>query len=107
MRSDIAIVLAVLVQATIARVSRTLEISNVTTGRRDTPQKERHDVCPGPWTSLSAADWVKAASPGWNVGNTLDAVPDEGSWNAPKLQPSTLDDVKKAGFKAIRLPGMT
>jgi endoglucanase len=42
---------------------------------------------------------------GWNLGNTLDATPNEGSWNNPPVKPETFDDVKKAGFKSIRLPG--
>jgi aryl-phospho-beta-D-glucosidase BglC (GH1 family) len=42
---------------------------------------------------------------GWNLGNTLDAVPDEGRWNNPPVRPETFDDVKKAGFKSVRLPG--
>jgi aryl-phospho-beta-D-glucosidase BglC (GH1 family) len=72
-------------------------------------QREKLDcrnTCPGTFKSVSASAWVKAANPGWNAGNTLDAVPDEGSWNNPKLQASTFDYAKKAGFKAIRLPGM-
>lgn len=55
---------------------------------------------------LTAQRWVKAAKPGWNIGNTLDPLPDEGSWNNPRLQASTLDYVKAAGFKSVRLPGM-
>jgi endoglucanase len=30
---------------------------------------------------VSAADFVSNLHPGWNLGNTLDAIPDEGSWN--------------------------
>ncbi|KAI4720858.1 endoglucanase B [Aureobasidium sp. EXF-10727] len=45
-------------------------------------------------------------NPGWNLGNTLDATPDEGSWNNPPVVSSTFDDVKKAGFKGIRLPAI-
>ena len=49
---------------------------------------------------------MDAATPGWNLGNTLDAVPDEGSWNNPIFQANALDVVKSAGFKSVRIPGM-
>ncbi|KAK0727720.1 glycoside hydrolase superfamily [Lasiosphaeria miniovina] len=58
----------------------------------------------GSLSPISAQDWIKAASPGWNAGNTLDATPNEGSWNNPPLQGSTLDHVKAAGFKSVRIP---
>jgi endoglucanase len=80
--------------------------------------------CPGSFNFISAADYVKALNPGtwlsiefqtlfgadsstigWNLGNTLDAVPDEGSWNNPAVKESTFDDIKASGFKGIRLPG--
>jgi len=54
---------------------------------------------------LSAGQWIGAASPGWNAGNTLDAVPNEGSWNNAPLQNSTLTYVKAAGYKSVRIPG--
>ncbi|KAG8940363.1 hypothetical protein FRC03_005569 [Tulasnella sp. 419] len=43
-------------------------------------------------------------SPGWNLGNTLDAVPTEGSWNNPPVQAQTFDDIKATGFKSVRIP---
>ncbi|KAK3370599.1 glycoside hydrolase superfamily [Podospora didyma] len=56
------------------------------------------------FTPITAQEWVAAANPGWNVGNTLDAVPNEGSWNNLPLQGSTLDTVKAAGYKSVRIP---
>ncbi|CAG8247180.1 unnamed protein product [Penicillium olsonii] len=61
-------------------------------------------VCTGSFSAISAADFVSALHPGWNVGNTLDAVPDEGSWNNVPVVASTFDTVKAAGFKSVRLP---
>ncbi|KAF4628131.1 hypothetical protein G7Y89_g10021 [Cudoniella acicularis] len=43
-------------------------------------------------------------NPGWNLGNTLDVIPTEGSWNNPPVDFSTFDVVKAACFKSIRLP---
>ncbi|KAK0652386.1 glycoside hydrolase superfamily [Cercophora newfieldiana] len=53
---------------------------------------------------LSAGQFIEAANPGWNAGNTLDAVPNEGSWNNAPLQNSTLTHVKAAGYKSVRIP---
>lgn len=61
-------------------------------------------TCPGSFDKMSAEDWVAAINPGWNVGNTLDAVPDEGSWNNPPVVASTFDVIKAAGFKSVRIP---
>ena len=63
-------------------------------------------TCPGDFTKISAAAWVNASNPGWNLGNTLDAIPTEGSWNNPPVQFETFDHVKASGFKSVRLPGI-
>jgi endoglucanase len=54
---------------------------------------------------INASDWIAAADPGWNLGNTLDAEPTEGSWNNPPVDFSTFDDIKASGFNSIRVPG--
>ena len=42
------------------------------------------------FTPLSAKDTFARMTPGWNLGNTLDAIPTEGSWSSrmslPRLQ---------------------
>lgn len=62
-------------------------------------------VCNATFNTITANEWVSGSDPGWNLGNTLDATPSEGDWNNPVVSFSTFDDVKKAGFKSIRLPG--
>jgi hypothetical protein len=62
-------------------------------------------VCNGTFARISAQTWVDGMNPGWNLGNTLDGIPDEGDGGNPRVVPSTFDDVKKAGFKGVRLPG--
>lgn len=42
--------------------------------------------------------------PGWNMGNTYDAIPDETSWGNPPVTQALLKKVKSQGFKSIRLP---
>jgi aryl-phospho-beta-D-glucosidase BglC (GH1 family) len=61
--------------------------------------------CTRTFKSATAAAAFAALDPGWNLGNTLDAVPNEGSWNNPPAQASTLAQVKARGFKSIRIPG--
>ncbi|KAH0089271.1 endoglucanase B, partial [Aureobasidium melanogenum] len=61
-------------------------------------------ICNGTFSRISAQTWVDGMSPGWNLGNTLDGIPDEGDWGNPPVVPTTFDDVKKAGFKGVRLP---
>ncbi|KAI0533022.1 putative cellulase [Xylaria digitata] len=60
--------------------------------------------CTGTFDAISASDYVAAINPGWNLGNTLDATPDEGSWNNPPVQAETFTDIKAAGFKSVRIP---
>ncbi|NGO14639.1 cellulase family glycosylhydrolase, partial [Streptomyces sp. HC44] len=47
---------------------------------------------------------VAAMQPGWNLGNTYDAIPDETSWGNPPVTRALLKKVKSQGFKSIRLP---
>ncbi|KAI0870155.1 putative cellulase [Hypoxylon argillaceum] len=60
--------------------------------------------CTGTFEPISASEYVAGINPGWNLGNTLDAVPNEGSWNNPPVQAVTFEDIKAAGFKSVRIP---
>jgi endoglucanase len=53
---------------------------------------------------VSPLEAVKDMSPGWNLGNTLDAIPTETSWGNPATEAYIFDDIKNSGFKSIRLP---
>ncbi|KAH6620417.1 endoglucanase D precursor, partial [Boeremia exigua] len=63
-------------------------------------------TCPSSakFSAISANTHFAGMNPGWNLGNTLDAVETEGSWNNPPVVASTFDDIKKSGFKGVRLP---
>ncbi|KAL4988883.1 glycoside hydrolase superfamily [Aspergillus falconensis] len=61
-------------------------------------------TCSGRFTPITAEDFVANLHPGWNLGNTLDAIPDEGSWNNAPVEAATLDLIKESGFKSVRLP---
>ncbi|KAJ5981032.1 Immunoglobulin E-set [Penicillium waksmanii] len=54
--------------------------------------------------AISASNFVAKLHPGWNLGNTLDAVPDEGSWNNAAVVASTFETVQDAGFNGVRIP---
>ncbi|AVT37822.1 cellulase family glycosylhydrolase [Plantactinospora sp. BB1] len=47
---------------------------------------------------------VAAMQPGWNLGNTLDAIPDETAWGNPLTTRALLRHVRSQGYRSIRLP---
>ncbi|ACU37240.1 cellulase family glycosylhydrolase [Actinosynnema mirum] len=47
---------------------------------------------------------VAAMQPGWNLGNTLDAIPDETSWGNPRTTRALLRHVREQGYRSVRLP---
>ncbi|MFF3849827.1 cellulase family glycosylhydrolase [Streptomyces sp. NPDC002328] len=57
-----------------------------------------------PPSAPAARSAVAAMQPGWNMGNTYDAIPDETSWGNPPVTRELLRKVKSQGFKSIRLP---
>ncbi|KEP47406.1 glycoside hydrolase family 5 protein [Rhizoctonia solani 123E] len=56
------------------------------------------------FTSLSAKETFARMSPGWNLGNTLDALPIEGGWNSPPVQNATFSQIYADGFRSVRIP---
>ncbi|WP_416972999.1 cellulase family glycosylhydrolase [Streptomyces sp. 4F14] len=63
-----------------------------------------HAADPPPPASPAARSAVAAMQPGWNLGNTYDAIPDETSWGNPPVTRALLQHVKSQGFRSIRLP---
>jgi endoglucanase len=49
-------------------------------------------------------DYVAAMQPGTNLGNTLDAIPDETSWGNPPTTQALIQQFAAQGYKSIRLP---
>jgi endoglucanase len=62
------------------------------------------DRAPAPRQISAAQETIAAMQPGWNVGNTMDAVPDETSWGNPRITRELLANIKAQGFNSIRLP---
>lgn len=42
--------------------------------------------------------------PGWNLGNTFDALGDETSWGNPITTKELINEIARQGFKSIRIP---
>ncbi|WFE44043.1 cellulase family glycosylhydrolase [Verrucosispora sp. WMMD1129] len=63
---------------------------------------------PPPSTPPPAGDpmaYVAAMQPGWNLGNTFDAVgADETAWGNPRVTEAQLDAIRAQGFNSIRIP---
>jgi endoglucanase len=58
----------------------------------------------GPAVAATAMDEVAAMQPSWNLGNTLDAIPDETSWGNPATTKAMFDTVKAEGYRSVRIP---
>ncbi|KAJ6107107.1 Immunoglobulin E-set [Penicillium sp. IBT 18751x] len=89
---------------TTTTTSKTTTIAVSTTTTSTKTATATTNSCVGSFTPISAPDFVANLHPGWNLGNTLDATPDEGSWNNAPVVASTFEDVKAAGFKSVRIP---
>ncbi|MCX3058307.1 cellulase family glycosylhydrolase [Streptomyces beihaiensis] len=47
---------------------------------------------------------VAAMQPSWNLGNTLDAIPNETAWGNPLTTKAVFDAVKASGYRSVRIP---
>ncbi|MFE0458836.1 cellulase family glycosylhydrolase [Kitasatospora sp. NPDC058965] len=56
---------------------------------------------PAPRDPMAA---VAAMQPSWNLGNTLDAIPDETSWGNPLTTKPLFDYLRSQGFHSVRIP---
>jgi endoglucanase len=54
--------------------------------------------------NLTSVELAKEMVPGWNVGNSLEAIPTETSWGNPLISQRLIDSIKAAGFHAVRMP---
>src|SRR5690242_5205272 len=60
---------------------------------------------PAPDVPSSPVSAVAAMQPGWNLGNTFDAIgADETAWGNPRVTPEFLRALRAQGFKSIRIP---
>jgi endoglucanase len=62
---------------------------------------------PAAAASLTATQTVAAMQPGWNLGNTFDAMccgTDETAWGNPRVTQAQLAAIRAQGFNSIRIP---
>ncbi|THV34692.1 cellulase family glycosylhydrolase [Glycomyces buryatensis] len=60
---------------------------------------------PPPTGEATAMETVAAMEPGWNLGNTLDAVgSDETAWDNPRVTQELVDNIAAQGYNSIRIP---
>jgi endoglucanase len=53
---------------------------------------------------ISSVQLARQMSPGWNLGNSLEAIGGETAWGNPPTTQALMDAVKAAGFKSVRIP---
>jgi endoglucanase len=58
----------------------------------------------GVMRDLTSVQLSTQMAPGINLGNTLEGIPTETSWNATLTTQATIDGYKAAGFKSVRIP---
>ena len=54
--------------------------------------------------ALTSLQLSKEMSPGWNLGNSLEAIGGETAWGNPTVTQTLMNSVKAAGFKCVRIP---
>src|SRR5690606_19651433 len=60
---------------------------------------------PPPAGDTDAMETIAAMQPGWNLGNSLDAVgDDETAWGNPRITQALIQNIADQGFNSIRIP---
>ncbi len=54
--------------------------------------------------NISSLSLAKEMGNGWNLGNSLEAIGGETAWGNPVVTKTLIDQVKAAGFQAVRIP---
>jgi endoglucanase len=58
----------------------------------------------GVMRNMTSMQLTGLMSPGWNLGNTLEAMPNETGWGNPMANQAMFNGLKSAGFKSVRIP---
>ena len=58
----------------------------------------------GVMRDMTSLQLSKEMSPGWNLGNSLEAIGGETNWGNPMVTQELMNAVKAAGFKSVRIP---
>ena len=95
---------------TSTRTTTTTRTTGTTTTTTTTPTTTTTTTTTTPTTTTTTSQagnamaTVRAMQPGWNLGNTLDAIPDETAWGNPLTTRALLHHVRSQGYNSIRLP---
>ncbi|MMZ53314.1 Endoglucanase D precursor [compost metagenome] len=66
---------------------------------------ESDEQAPQAAAASSMQSYVEAMQPGWNLGNSLDAVgADETAWGNPRITQALIQQIAAQGYKSIRIP---
>ncbi|WP_342416109.1 cellulase family glycosylhydrolase [Paenibacillus sp. FSL R10-2782] len=66
---------------------------------------ESEGQAPQATAASSMQSYVEAMQPGWNLGNSLDAVgADETAWGNPRITQALIQQIAAQGYKSIRIP---
>ncbi|MDQ0492326.1 glycoside hydrolase family 5 protein [Paenibacillus brasilensis] len=66
---------------------------------------ESDEQAPQATAASSMQSYVEAMQPGWNLGNSLDAVgADETAWGNPRITQALIQQIAAQGYKSIRIP---
>ncbi|MFC8847975.1 MULTISPECIES: cellulase family glycosylhydrolase [unclassified Micromonospora] len=68
------------------------------------PPSPTPTTSPSPSPGGDAMATVAAMQPGWNLGNTYDAIPDETAWGNPPVTQALLHQIRSQGYRSIRIP---
>ncbi|MEU9064600.1 cellulase family glycosylhydrolase [Streptomyces sp. NPDC048430] len=63
-----------------------------------------HEVQSKVRVPAGAMDAVAEMQPSWNLGNTLDAFPNETSWGNPPATKALFGTIRAQGFRSVRIP---
>ncbi|MFG2652482.1 cellulase family glycosylhydrolase [Streptomyces sp. NPDC048436] len=69
-----------------------------------TADSSAHQVQSKVRVPAGAMDAVAEMQPSWNLGNTLDAFPNETSWGNPPTTKALFDTIRAQGFRSVRIP---
>jgi endoglucanase len=88
---------------TLNGVACTGNVGATTAPPTSAPPTSAPPTTPPPAGNAMAA--VAAMQPGWNLGNSFDAVgADETAWGNPRVTEALLDNIRAQGFNSIRIP---
>lgn len=73
-------------------------------GSNQQPADQASAQTQGDFESMTTFELTAAMQPGWNLGNTLDAIGGETNWGNPAVTADLIRAIREQGFNSIRIP---